>query len=455
MSNHAEESELFCPGERYSISREVHLGRLASFYSKCRTCVHRDNHHPLTSRTTGLLSAVHRRATKSAGFDREGWSGIAINEVDTAKVRHLAAAFAAVLQDEKRANHPLAIVVAGDSQPRYLEWLAAAHEGLRYAAAKVIDIGPATAACLALAVLRSEADGGLLVAGDSDRRQRVRLRFWGSAGFAWSAGGGLDKLRARTASRIDRPRRHYGPSERYAAQADYLDRLRPVVEHSNPLRVVLASSCGPSRRWLIQLAAKASIEVIDFRGQRPSAGRGESLPSGGRTPPQLVPSHVVPMIDALRAQLLAAGADVGAYIDEQGEVLHLLDERGRFVPPSMLVLALIASRGSHPIAARVVLENDTPRRLADAMQRVGTRTFYRDASRESMSRAVWRENTLYGSGPSGRIWFRQPHGAADALRGLLAATELVRQMQRPLSAVIDRALAMGGQGGYDHGPVDG
>ena len=43
-----------CPGEHYSISRAIHLARLASFYDKCRDCPHAHD-------DGGLLSAARRK----------------------------------------------------------------------------------------------------------------------------------------------------------------------------------------------------------------------------------------------------------------------------------------------------------------------------------------------------------------------------------------------------------
>ena len=46
-----EETQFRCPGDTHSISRSVHLSRLAAFYPACRQCQHRGDTGQLPPRT--------------------------------------------------------------------------------------------------------------------------------------------------------------------------------------------------------------------------------------------------------------------------------------------------------------------------------------------------------------------------------------------------------------------
>src|SRR5690242_5709376 len=51
-------AEYQCPGEAHPISRTVHLGRLASFYHACRSCVHRNDTLGLNRRQVRRVAEV-------------------------------------------------------------------------------------------------------------------------------------------------------------------------------------------------------------------------------------------------------------------------------------------------------------------------------------------------------------------------------------------------------------
>ena len=180
--------EYRCPGERQAISRAVHLGRMAAFYPPCRRCPHREDAGSLSPRQVEQLAETAARRRPRPLFHDEGAAGVFLDEFTPADARRMAAAFGAVVREETEGSnseerrekreeggndggeqrepsihpssfipHPSAIlhpsvVLAGDGRPISAELVAAVADGLRWSGCDVIDIGPATAACLAFAI---------------------------------------------------------------------------------------------------------------------------------------------------------------------------------------------------------------------------------------------------------------------------------------------------------------
>ena len=91
-----------CPGQQHPISRAVHLGRLAAFYPACRQCSHRDDTGTLSPRQVEQLQEVRSSNQPRSLFHDEGAGGVYLNELTPAAARSIAAAFGAVLRDERR-----------------------------------------------------------------------------------------------------------------------------------------------------------------------------------------------------------------------------------------------------------------------------------------------------------------------------------------------------------------
>src|SRR5438046_1875439 len=105
-------AEYRCPGEDYTISRAVHLARLAAFYPKCRECPHREIQVTRTLPASGSLCAkdgpelrpVLTALLPRTLFTDEGVRGIYLNEITRHTAAGIAGAFASRLwkPDEER-----------------------------------------------------------------------------------------------------------------------------------------------------------------------------------------------------------------------------------------------------------------------------------------------------------------------------------------------------------------
>ncbi len=333
-----------CPDAEYPISPAVHLGRLARFYPGCRRCPHAADTGTLPARQVKRLGEVGQRAPLLPRFHDEGAGGVYGNELAPADARRMAAAFGLCLRgtvpfDPALRRAPLAavrpaVVLAGDGRPLGAELVAAVSEGLRWAACDLIDIGPATTACLLLAIARLDAAGGILVGNPGGLPQQAGLKFFAPGPSPISRGPWLDAIEQLTGSGVDRPARRYGSLRRVQAEADYLASLSPYYHALRPLRMVLDARCPPVVQYLGKLTAQVAV-AIHTLGTGPFFGQPAQFAGGcpdfraakmGPGAPW-VPS-AAPGQDRIGRQVRAEQAHFGFSIADDGETCRLWDEQG-------------------------------------------------------------------------------------------------------------------------------
>ena len=416
-------AEYRCPGEEYPISQAVHLGRLARFYPGCRQCLHRDDTGTLSARQVKRLLETRARGLPRPLFHDEGAGGVYLNDLTPGIAREMAAALGVALQrrgalqDASRHGTPV-IVIAGDGRPLSCELVAAVGEGLRWAGCRVVDIGPATAACLTFAIGHLAGGGGILVGNPDEKPQMVGLKFWAGGPRPLSAGGALDTLEEVYGSGVDRPTRRYGPLRRFQAEVPYLASLAGYYHALRPLRFVLDTSCGTLVRYLQKLTEPVACRIIECQ------------------------SALAP--DRPSERIVAESAHFGVAVGDDGETCRLFDEQGRRVPAEQLLVLIAGHVLSERPQRTVVLEAETAAEVAEAIRAAGGRVALSGARRAEMAAAMRTHGGLLGGGQSGRLWYDCGGlPLPDALRTLTLLLVLLSQSDRPLSEVLDRRVGLG------------
>lgn len=399
--------EYRCPGERYSIGAAVHLGRLSRFYPACRRCPHAQAAE-LSARQRRQWAEVRTREALGPRVGDEALAGTWHNELSPRLVEQVARAFASQLRRSREGDRqPFALVVAGDGRVFSAEAVAGAVEGVRWAGCHVIEVGAASAPCVALAADHWQTAGGLLVGNTDGRSNTLGLKFWAGS-RPLSAGAGLEWLAQAVRAPADRPTRRYGALRRVAADEPYLAALGEYYHALRPLRVVLQGTCPPVAQYFAHLAARVACQVIPVEDAR-------------RLPPAVI----------------GQGAHFGVAIDDDGERCRLVDEQGRPIPAERLLL-LVAR---HLLAAEpgrtIVLEPDASPQVAARMVGLGGRIVRAGPTRADMEACMRGQEAVLGGGPSGRFWYACGPAVADALRTLTHLLALCSRSDRRLSEVLD------------------
>lgn len=338
--------EYHCPGEKAPITRALHLGRLTSYYPACRQCPRRDDTAGLSTKQVKRLTETQCRGERRSLFHAEGVAGVYLNDFHPKTAKDLAAAFGVYLgRAEVEAAQAPVVVIGGDGRPLTPEVTAAVSEGLRWAGCHVVDIGQASAACLAFAIEQVQASGGILVGNPTSLAQTVGLRFWAAGARPLSAGPALEAVRNLFEAGTDRPTRRYGSLRRFQADIPYLASLAEQYHALRPLRFVLDTNCRPLLGYLEKLLRPVACELL------PCRTTSEQLPS----------------------QIQADKAHFGARIDDDGQRLLLWDERGQRVDSERLLGLIARHRQADQPGSDIVVEQDASGRLwygntADALQ---------------------------------------------------------------------------------------
>jgi phosphomannomutase len=455
MKSEEQSTEYFCPGEKHPITRAVHLGRLASFYFACAQCPHRNETGGLSPRQVRLLeeTAAWRNKTPSL-FHDEGAGGVFNNDFRAIDAQHIAAAFGVLVSSPeivnvkptKAAAHTTTaialpkissgncihrscnetaptsrsphvdhathtgrtthtnqtmhigqtIVLAGDGRPITAELLAAASEGLRWAGCDVVDIGPATAACLAFTMTQLQAAGGLLVGNPGSEPHTVGLKFWLADALPLSIGGSLERLITLHQKGVDRPTRVFGTLQRRNTESLYLDMQANHYHGLRPLRFVVNSASIPFTKYLKHLAASTACSILPNRSTR----------------------------DEFPSQVRDDKAHFAVCVDGDGETCRVFDDLGRPASNEALMsllmrhlLAETANANQNPQAATekspprtIVIEQDASptmkfKSFVERLSQHGVRVVASSARRAEMAAAMRKHAALFAGGPSGRFWY--------------------------------------------------
>jgi phosphomannomutase len=406
-----------CPGEAYPISPAIHLGRLASFYPKCRQCSHCHETGTLSTGVVKMLNETRNRTVAESLFTAEGISGVYLNDLSPLQTRQFAAAFGLSLA-RRDSGEQGGIVLAGDGRDLAPELMAAASDGLRWSGRDVVDLGAASAPCLSQALRHLQAAGGLLVGNASGQANMVGLKLWGADGRPLSAGPELDAIRKLCAQGVDRPTRSYGALSRFQPESPYLAGLEEFFHALRPLRLVLDTGCRPLIGYLRKLSASVACELLLSREAATSpAARGLGL------------------AERIRGEQ----AHFGIWIDGDGEACRVVDERGARLTAEQTLSLLADYVLQKQPGASVIVEQATCAATVERIAAAGGRVTRSGASRAEMHAAMSARDAALGGGPSGRYWYGARPPLADGLRTLSLLLTILSQSDRPLSETV-RAL---------------
>lgn len=430
MSEPEQQTTFTCPGEKYPISRAVHLGRLAAFYPACRQCPHRDDSGALSPRQVEQLREVEQLGRPQPLFHAEGAGGAYLNDLTPTTARNIAAAFGIWVKRASDgrgargagsgpANLPPrnpTVILAGDGRAITAELSAAVGEGIRSSGCDLIDIGPATSACLAFAVHTQQAAGGILVGNPGQEPHIVGLQFWDAAAQPLSAGGSLEPLAELFYANINSPSQSYGSLRRMQAEATYLATMSKYYHALRPLVVIVDSASRPLLEYLQKLFAGVACRLVPCRGVR------NDLPS----------------------QIRTEAAHIAVSIDGDGETCRVWDEQGRTISAEKLSLLLALHSLQEATDGSIVLEDSTDPQIIDRLRQLGACVVIGDGHRAAMATAMRQDKAILGGGPSGRFW----HAALglplpDALMTITRLLTLLSRSDEPLSAVLDRDAIVG------------
>ena len=450
MSQSAIPGEYRCPGEKYTISRSIHLARLAAYYPKCTTCSHKFElgawepppiplpivHHPGADAECG--SSEPSCATHGLIFTTEGVRGVYLNTLTRSTAGEVTAAFAYSLWEQVQSASPPGgmpttsressvtrtpgrthrgptVVIAHDERPSSPDLVMGVAATLRRMGCRVIDVGPTTRPEFVFAVHHLRSDGGVYVTGAGCDPAWSGLEFAGQDGAPWSLGGKLDSVQARFITGVARPSRSPGSQRLFSITQPYEACLLKYWHGLRPLRIACALPGRRVRDLFERLFEKLPCKLISV--PTPVRGRSMSDPDD----PDLARTA-----DAVRANR----AHLGFLVSEEGDACAFFDERGELVYSGRLLAMLAQFLLDQRATVSLVSES----KIGDGiLNSPSVRTVTVNSNRESIWQAWDQHRADLAGGPSGRYWFDTSGAVCDAIVTVAHVLQALSRDDTPFS----------------------
>ncbi len=447
------EPRYLCPGETHSISRAVHLSRLAAFYPKCRDCSHRCESGQLPQLHFPPTDAPQAVASQRSLFTLEGIRGVYLNELTRQKAGEFAAAFAHLLwnslplsgrSDLRDANSKRptrrsgpVVVVAFDERPSSPDLVTGVAAALRRMSCQVVDIGQTSVPCFRFAVAHMQAAGGIMITGHGCEPSWTGLDFVGKHGRPISAAGrrtkdaedtvephesarslSLDDLHEQHEQGTTRPLRQGGTQRVFQASTPYLAGLVKQFHALRPLHITIGCPVRSIRRTLDALFEKLPVTLhwVDVPQRRRDLQRDDDAD-----------------VQRVRESVIAQQTNFGFLIDDNGANVAVLDDLGELIGPEDLLCLIADLMLSEQSNGAIVIDNASRDRLQPRLSEQRTRCWLGGWTQAEMWQTLRQDAAVCGGGASGRLWLRDTHPVTDAILTLAKLLQLLSQDDVPLS----------------------
>lgn len=431
-----QEPTYVCPGEDYSISRAVHLSRLAAFYPKCRECAHRHDTSQLTPQTIEKIDASVQRAERATLFTDQGVRGIYLNELTASKAGEMAGAFASLLwestpltlketdaepvtQLQKRLGPQ--VVIGHDDRPSSPDLVTGVAKTLRRMGCQVIDIGLVSRPCFWFAVDHLQASAGIHVTGSGCNPAWTGLDFVVAGAIPVERDHLLGSISERYAAGYQRPLRQSAGQRTFHALAVYEAGLWKHFHALRPLKVCVGCPNRPVRDLIGRLFQKLACKLVPV--VTPVRSRSLLDPSD--------PDNV-----RMAQTVVQQGAHFGLLIDDDGQTCAVWDERGELVPARQLTLLLAETVLTEARHSHIVVEEAAFKDLLRPIDRRDGFCATADATLWGMARAMRESKAEFGGGDSGSYWFRETFPTCDAVLTLAKLLQALSRSDAEFSVVL-------------------
>lgn len=432
-----QEPRYVCPGEDYSISRAVHLSRLAAFYPKCRECEHRHDTSQLPQLTIDKIDASSRRAERPTLFTDQGVRGIYLNELTATRAGEIAGAFASLLWEatpltlKPTETAPAAprlhkrlgpqVVIGHDERPSSPDLVTGVAKTLRRMGCQVIDIGLASRPCFWFAVDHLQAAAGIHVTGSGCNPAWTGLDFVMAGAVPVEGDHLLTAINERYQAGYQRPLRQSAGQRTFQALPVYEPGFLKHFHALRPLKVCVGCANRPVRDLLGRLFQKLACRLIPV-----------AIPVRERSllDPDDADNH------RLRQAVVREGAHLGMLIDDDGQTCAVWDERGAMVPPRRLTLLLAETLLAESRQAHIVLEAPAFKELLRPIDRRDGFCVEAGPGLWGISQMMRETNAVFAGGDSGRYWFREATPTCDAILTLAKLLQALSRSDTEFSEVM-------------------
>jgi len=212
-----------------------------------------------------------------------------------------------------------------------------------------------------------------------------------------------------------------------AYTSGFLDALKPRAIATSNIRVVIDYAYGNASLMLPRILSNLGIEMVALNAFFDNA---KVLTFGQNRRKHL---------DQLSNVTTSLGATLGILLDQHGEALTLVDDRGRAIEGSRLLALLTVLVASNVAGARIAVPVMAPTAIETVAEAYGASVIRTRTDRRSLMALAAREGASlsFAAGANYELIFPEFQPVFDSLYASAKIMELIASAGHPLSEIVD------------------
>jgi len=288
----------------------------------------------------------------------------------------------------------------------------------------VEDIGTVTTPLLYFSSVHYGKEGGVMVTASHNPPEWNGFKIWTETGFI-SMGMGMEALKDLVLKGRFKEAVRGSLAANPNAIPDYEKYVAEQIEVKQKLRVVADPGNGSCSVLIPSIFEKTGIDVVAIN----------AVPDG--TFPVHPPEPNEETLTDLRRLVLDEKADFGVGFDGDGDRALFVDDRGRLVSSTSILVILAEHYLRKQRGAPVVYEVSCSMSVEETIKAYGGKPVLSRVGHTYIVDKMLREKAAFGGETSGHFYFMDVYGFDDALYASLKIAEVLSKRGEKLSEIVD------------------
>jgi len=328
---------------------------------------------------------------------------------------------------------PRQVVIGRDVRLSSESLCDALNHGLMKSGVNVFDIGLCGTEEVYFATFHHHLDGGIMVTASHNPRDFNGMKLVREGARPISGDTGLKEIRRLAKQGIFSSTERSGQYEELINRPEYIRHLLHYVNTSElyPLKIVINSGNGCAGPVMDALETHLPFEFIKIQ-HRPDGTFPNGIPNPLLQENRSVTSKAV----------VTSGADLGIAWDGDFDRCFFFDEKGRFIEGYYIVGLLAEAFLTKKSGEKIIHDPRLIWNTIDVVTGAGGIPLQNKTGHAFMKERMRSENAIYGGEMSAHHYFRDFAYCDSGMIPWLLIAELLSQKKQPLSAMLDKRIAL-------------
>jgi len=323
------------------------------------------------------------------------------------------------------------VVIGRDGRLSSREIRDALSEGLMRAGCAVTDIGMIDTPGLCFANIACGFDGSVMITASHNPPAFNGMKISGRKGLVISRKNGLAELE-KLVEQEPGETVPGGSLNTLDIRPEYLKKILPYKEGIGRIKCVVDCSNGMASRMIHSILAEipGTYQVFNnnIDGNFPGHGPNPTIESN---------------LQDLKEHVVSSGADVGICFDGDGDRTIVVDEKGRWISPDLILAFLGLYYFKHFPGRRngadgVLYDARSTNTIPDFIESLGGKAYICSTGHRAMQVGLTEKNGIMGGELPGHYYYRDFYNLDNGWIPFLQVLAVLSLEKQPLSELIDR-----------------